>query len=212
MSLQLLGDVGEQSLARGVSAPIRLGPQGELIVQEYGGRYMEIARQGRVFSAVTAAVAPGTALSTTPPLTIYNPVGSKTLLVLLRATLAYASGTLGAGAVMEAVNIAAAQAAPTGGTALAVLNGLLQAGANSQGNKGQAFSGATLPAAPTAKRPAFSITAELASTAVQNTLLERLLEGDTIIAPGMMWSMQEVGAGGSTPLVFLGADWAEIPE
>lgn len=209
MGLQVFGDVGPQTLTDGVQAPFRLGKSGETIVQELHGRYYEAVKRGNVYVASTAGagVAPGTVLSTTPPFTIYNPAGSGVDLVLMQAWLAYISGTLGAGALVWAVNNSPQQAAPTGGTVLTPINALL----SSNLGRGKAFQGSTLAAAPTIFRPFCSLGASLATTAVQPWQAYEPTDGAIVIPQGCSASLQAIAAAGSTPLVLLSAAWEEVP-
>src|SRR3972149_2419732 len=63
------------------------------------GRYYDAAVDGRLFHASPAAtgVAPGTAIGTTAAFSLHNPLGSAVDLAILIASMAYISGTLGAG-------------------------------------------------------------------------------------------------------------------
>lgn len=209
MGLQVYGDVGPQNLSDGVSAPFRLGKTGETIVQELHGRYYEAVKRGNVYVASTGAagIAPGTALSTTPPLTIYNPGGSGVDLVIMQAFLAYISGTLGAGALVWGVNNNNTQAAPTSGTPLVPINALL----SSNLGRGKAFQGATLAAAPTIFRPMCSLGASLATTPVQPWQVYEPTDGAIVIPQGCSASLQGIAAAGTSPLVLLSAAWEEIP-
>lgn len=208
MALQVLGDVGPQTLGDGVSAPFRLGRTGETIVQELHGRYYEAVKRGNVYVASTGAagVAPGTALSTTPPLTIYNPAGTGVDLVVMQSWLAYISGTLGAGALVWGVNNNPVQAAPTGGTTLTPINALI----SSNLGKGKAYQGSTLAAAPTIFRPFCSLGASLATTAVQPWQVYEPTDGAIVIPQGCSASLQAIAAAGTSPLVLLSATWEEV--
>src|ERR1700675_1858043 len=69
-----------------------------LQVAEAHGRYQEMAIRG-LYHVVTpvAGVAPGTALSTTPPHILWNPPNSGVVGVLIRSQMSWISGTLGLG-------------------------------------------------------------------------------------------------------------------
>ncbi len=208
--MKVEGVVGPQSLQDGAQAQPRLGKTAEQVVQTLHGALYEVVKRGSVFIASTgvAGVAPGTALSTTPPFTLYNPVNSGVDLVVLLATLGYISGTLGAGTVFLGVNSNANQAAPSGGTSIVPLSARTL---GSGGGQGQVFQGATLAAAPSVLRPLFNLTALLASTAVQPYAVTEDLRGSIIIPQGAALSMQAVAAAGTSPLVVLGMQWEEVP-
>jgi hypothetical protein len=155
-----------------------------------------------------AGVAPGTALSTTPPFCLYNPVNSGKNLVVLRTSLGYVSGTLGAGSLVYASNGAAQPSAPTTGTALVVSINLLGSGG---GGVGKAFQGSTLAAAPLIIRPTYTLGAFLATTAAINPPLLDEVAGEFIVSPGGVFVMQAVAAAGTTPLMLFGCSWEEVP-
>jgi hypothetical protein len=162
-----------------------------------------------LFAATTpvAGVAPGTALSTAPPFTLWcppqsavAPPESAVIAVLDEARLAFVSGTLGAGVVQWAITAQAT--APTGGTAL-----------TPQATHGspltpicKAYQGATLSGVPTALFPAFTV----ASSPSGVGLLKDVLDGALALAPGYALCLQEVGAGGTSPLVQFSMQWLEV--
>jgi hypothetical protein len=102
MSIQLntvTGKVGIQSNADGSTTLLRQGKQGQLISDSLHGQYFESNLRTTVYTAsnAVAGVAPGTALGTTPPIAIYNPINSGVNAVVRNASVGYVSGTLGAG-------------------------------------------------------------------------------------------------------------------
>lgn len=160
---------------------------------------------GKVFSAETAVtgVAPGTAIGTTGAFTLHNPILSGVDLVLLETSMAYVSGTLGAGVVNYLYN-PPGDAVPTG-TAIAIRNGRLGSGVTS---KALAFTTSTITA-PLLLRPFASLQASLASTAVQPWQVADKVNGGIIIPPGTSLTLHATAAGGSTPLVVFYAQWSE---
>jgi hypothetical protein len=157
-------------------------------------------------STAVAGVAPGTALSTTPPLAIWNPPaalaggGTEVVAVIDSARLAYVSGTLGAGVIQYA--IVAQATAPTGGTELTV-----------RATHGspltavcRAFQGSTLAGTPALLFPAFTV----ASSPSGVGLLKDVLDGELALAPGFALVLQEVGTAGTSPLVQLSMQWLEV--
>lgn len=204
-AIELTGQVG----ANGPMATVLLEPNRAALVQQIHGRHYYAARQGSVWHAQTAVtgVAPGTAIGTTAAFALANPRGSGVNLVVLRARLAYVSGTLGAGVVSYVAHKDPAQAAISG-TAIVAVGGLVEG----TGAKGTAYTTATVPAGGTPFRPFCSLTALLASTAVQPYTIEDLPDGDIIVTPGCAISLQATAAAGSTPLVVFGVSWEEVAE
>lgn len=204
----MTGFVGRSTIANGNYATARLEADRSLAVFAAHGDYYDAARRGGVFVAGTAAsgVAPGTSIGTTAAFSLYNPVGSGVNLVILRATLGYVSGTLGAGVIHYVANNNPGAAATTG-TAITTVN-CLMGGAVSQG---RAFTTSTLPTTPTVMRPFVSLQASLASTAVSPWQVMEDVRGEFIITPGCTLSLEGTTAAGSTPLVVLGLTWEEVP-
>ena len=165
------------------------------------------ARAGAVFSAVTAAtgVAPGTAIGTTAPFTLLNPFGSTVNLVILKASMAYVSGTLGSGNVELVVNTNPAAAIVTG-TAITPVNHKLGGDAAT----GRAFTTATLPAAPTALRPFCTLAPILATSVVAPFKVEEDIDGAIIVTPGCAVSFESTAGAGTSPLVIFGMTWEEV--
>jgi hypothetical protein len=151
-----------------------------------------------------AGVAPGTVLSTTPPLILWNPPTpssfvQQTQLVVDESILAYISGTLGAGSIVYGV--VAQLTAPAGGTVLTPQAAVL---GNARAPVGQAFQGATLSAVPTLVKPAFVL--EATPTKVQKDAVEGALS----VLPGQACILQGVAGAGASPLVLLAIQWSEV--
>jgi hypothetical protein len=203
------GKVGPQPSADGVLGPARIGRTGELIVgSAHGDFYEAVARQG-VFSIcnAVAGVAPGTALSTTPPIALWNPPGSGVNLALVKAVMSYISGTFGAGSVAFAL-VAQQATQPTGGTALTAQSNLI---GSTKTPLGKGFTGSTLAATPTILRPFASFGPYLATTVLQERTCETINDGAIVIAPGGVLCMQGIATAGTTPLALFGMVWEEIP-
>lgn len=201
------GKVGPQVLADGARGPFRMSRDGSQINQDSHARYQEAVQRGNVFVASTAVagVAPGTALSTTPPFILYNPPSSGVELVIWRARLGYVSGTLGAGTIVYASGVQTS--APSGGTAITPKNAKIGSGRATAATANQ---GGTITA-PTILAPAFTLGAFLASTAAVNPPLIDEVAGEFSLAPGAVFCMQGVAAAGSSPLVLFGVTWEEVP-
>lgn len=204
------GTVGPVQSAVGANPPggYQQGKQAEVITSDWHGRKYTATYNGVLYVASigSAGVAPGTALSTTPPLSLWNPANSGVGLEILKLTCGYLSGTLGAGLL---VHLQGAQGTkPTGGTALTAQSGQL---GNSKSGAGQPFTGSTLLQNGTILRPsAIVLSAALASTAVPWPPMVEDIDGEFIVQPGNTWAIQGITAAGSTPLVLLGVTWAEF--
>lgn len=208
MSVEIQGKVGPTIAADGVLQTLRMTKDGALVGQDLHARFYETASRGKVFSASigVAGVTPGLSLTTTPPITLYNPANSGVNAVILASSFGYISGTLPAGTIVY--GFGAQATAPTGGTALTVRSGLIGSAAAAAC---LAFTGATLLQAPAILRPAFVMSAFLATTATAPTPpVFDPIDGKFILTPGFTLSMQGVAVTGSTPLVLLALEWEEV--
>ncbi len=178
-------------------------------VVQSSARYQDAVLRGRCFAGNTAVtgVAPGTTISTTAGFALYNPFASGVYLSVLRATLDYISGTLGAGTIFWAANVNPAAAATTG-TAITSVNLLLGAGYAAQGKP---LTTATVPVAPTLLRAFASLGASLAGTAEKPWQIIDNVDGEFVVNPGCTLVLHAAAAAGSTPLVAYGVMWEEIP-
>lgn len=178
----------------------------QAVAEQYADYYL-LARAAAVFHAETAAtgVAPGTAVGTTAPFALYNPIGSGVNLVILEAQMGYVSGTLGAGVVHYVVNINPAAAAVTG-TAIVPVNAYLGGAASAAAPK----TTATLPVTPTLLRPFCSLQASLATSVTQPWQVKDIVNGAIIVTPGCSLSLESTAAAGTSPLVVFGMTWAEV--
>ena len=210
MAFEINGKVGPGYAGDGSLVDPRMTKDLATVVQDLHGRFYESTYRGNTFIASigTAGVAPGTVFSTTPPLTLYNPLNSGVNLSIISASLGYISGTLGGGTIFYGVNTNTAQAAPTGGTSLTPICSLI---GNSSLPKGKAFSGSTLVVAPTILRDFAVMGAFLATTANLFPPIRDIIDGSMIIIPGASISLQAVAAAGTSPLVVLAFTWEEVP-
>lgn len=210
MAYEVNGKVGPGYAGDGSLVDPRHTKDLAIVMQDLHGRFYETTYRGNTFIASTgvAGVAPGTALSTTPPFILYNPLNSGVNLSVISASLGFISGTLGAGTIVYAANTNIAQAAPTGGTALTPINVLI---GNNTLAKGKAFQSSTLAVAPTILRDFAIIGAFTTSTANMYVPIRDIIDGSIIIAPGAALSLQGVAGAGTTPLVTLAMTWEEIP-
>lgn len=209
MPIDVYGRVGPGYATDGNSAEPRLTKDLGVVVQHLHSSYFEAVTRGQIFTASTgvAGVAPGTALSTTPPFTLYNPLGSGVNLVIVSASLGYISGTLGAGTVVYAVNNNIAQAAPTGGTTLTAINGLI---GNASASKAKVFQGSTLATTPTILRDAFILPAFAGAAAAPSPPVRDIVDGAMVVMPGAALSLQAIAAAGTSPLALFSMTWEEV--
>ena len=187
--------------------PLRIDKTGALVVTGGHPQYGEAVLRGGVMvvSTAVAGVAPGTAFSTTPPMSIWNPPSSGKNLIILKTTLAYVSGTLGAGFLAYG-QIDSQVTVPTGGTELVPNNCLL----GSPRGVGRAFQGSTWVAAPTILKAPYSMGPALATTAVFPFLVADLLDGELVVSPGTGFAMQMTGGAGTSPLLVFSVVWEEV--
>jgi hypothetical protein len=173
------------------------------------GKYQDAVLRGRCFVGGTAAtgVAPGTAIGTTAAFSLFNPAASGVYLSVLRVSMGYVSGTLGAGVVHYVANVNPAAAATTG-TAITGYNCLLAGGYNPNGKP---LTTATLPATPVVLRPYVSLQASLATTAVPPWQVIEDVDGEFVVSPGCTLSLEATAAAGTSPVVVYGIMWEEIP-
>ena len=191
----------------------------ESVVTSAHGRYHEAASRGVVFGACEqAGVAPGTALGTTACLALYNPRGTGKILSILKVSLGYISGTLGAGTVFHCANIItdsaafSAIAAPSSGTALNIYNrGMGIVLTNELDDPVATCRSAATVTPPVAIRPFCSFGASLASTAIAPWQITEDIGGGIVVFPGFCYQLQGITAAGSSPLVAPAVEWEEIP-
>lgn len=199
---------GLAAVQDGAPVPLVVGRFNELLIGNLLPRAAELALRGLVFSASVPAtgVAPGTAISTTAAFTLHNPTGSGKNLVVLTGSMGYVSGTLGAGSILWTANTIPVSTAPSG-TPCTVVKTLISS--STAGAVGLPTYTTTI-VAPTILRPAFNLGAALASTAgIWPTLIDRV-DGEFVVAPGCSINLMGLAAAGSSPLVTLGASWAEV--
>lgn len=176
------------------------------VTQRHGAGYYA-ARDARLFHGATAVagVAPGTSLSTTAGFALHNPSDSDVDLAIQRVVAGYISGTLGAGTIFHAANLAPVTTTPTG-TAIVARSARF----NGTPAKGVPLTTATV-VAPTLIRPFASLGASLASTAEAPWRAEEIVDGEIVVPPGCTYILHAVAAAGTSPLIAYGVTWEEIP-
>lgn len=212
-----IGTVGKRG-SGGTGSYVREGETLEMITGWAHGKYYEASSTKLLYTATsTTGRAPGTALSTAPPILLYNPVGSGRRFSLLKVGVSNApTGTLGSGAIYHcAFTLYGPVASQIGvipvvgsGAALTPLN--LNIGSQSM-SVATVFSLGTLAVAPTALYPAFQVGESVGGTTTNDiqSVLEDV-DGMITIEPGCGWCLYGVTAAGSTPLVLCGITWEEI--
>ena len=212
MAFEVQGRVGPIVAQDGTLQDPRLAKDGGFIVGDGHAKFQEAVYRGRVFVATNlpAGVAPGTALGTAPPLTLYNPNGSGVLCVIWKATLGYISGTLGAGTIVWAYNIQNTLVAPTGGTAIVPCNAQI---GNATVGQVKAFTGSTVaPTQVVARGTGISLGAGLATTAAfPSPPVYDPVEGELVVIQNACLSLQGIAAAGTAPLVLMSIVYEEVP-
>ena len=195
-------------IADGVQVAARITDTGGMAVTNMHGAYSDASIRGRMFAVcnATGGIAPGTALSTTPPIALWNPPGSGMNLVILRTSIGYVSGTLGAGCVYYGLTVGQASI-PSTGTELTPVNCCL----GLPRGQGRAFTGSTIVLAPVIIRPVYTLGAALASTVLFSTPMYDIVDGEITVPENTVFAMQGVTATGSAPLVSFGITWEEVP-
>lgn len=209
--MDIKGIVGNKKdgVGDGSTMEPRLGKTGEVLTGKAHGGYYEGASRGFTFivNTAVAGVAPGTVLSTTPPLALWNPPASGILIVINKLWMGYISGTLGAGHVILAQ--VAQTTTPSGGTTLTPVSTII---GNLTKPRASAFQGSTVAATPTIVRSTgiiLSAFAGGASQPQQPTLDD--MGGEIVLAPGNCAVLQGQAGAGTSPLVTLGFGWEEVP-
>ena len=209
---QATGYVGPQTAsAASTSTGVRQDITGSLIVSQGRSFHAEQVSRGLVYAASIppgTGQAPGTAIGTTACMTLANAAAATVRLVLLRISVGYVSGTLGAGVLALLAHFSAGSSivAPAGGTAIVPTNMLL--GSQNVSVANCRFNN-TVPAAGLQIRSIASFGASLASTAVQPWQVIDYVAGEVVVGPGQAVSAQGIAAAGSTPLITVTMAWAE---
>jgi len=182
---------------------------GALCFQTIGGKHRERVRRGACYFAAAqgAGVAPGTTLSTTAHLCVYNPQSSGVLVVITKVYDQYFSGTLGTGTLYHCINQTATQTAPSGGTLLANSPAL---GGTNNASLAQVRTGATV-VQPVIIAPYGYLAPELATTVTQTQYTFEDTEDSIQLLPGTSYQLQAVAAAGTSPLMAPAVMWEEVP-
>lgn len=202
------GKVGNNSpAADGAFESLRLGKTKELIVGEAHGRYYEAASRGKLFIAVTAVagVAPGTALSTAPAFSLWNPVNSGILVTIKKVFIGYLSGTLGAGFMAHTQN-SSQLTDPSSGTAIVPVCSLL----NGTGGTAKPHTSSTISATSTLIRPSLNLNAIAGAGDAGPSLGVDMVDDEIIVPAGVAYCLQGIAAAGTSPKIVIGVVYEEI--
>jgi hypothetical protein len=202
------GRVGAQSGADGAQREIRLGKTGEVIAGNAHAWMYEAASRGNVFAVAnqTGFTSQAGLSATTPGLTLFNPKGSGVNGVLLYAGVIQTVAFAAASTIMLAANVNIAAADVTG-TEATPRNTLL---GNNKKSAIQAYTAATLPAAPVAIAHLGSGLTGAITTVPAQAAIGRLFDGAIILAPGSAISIQTSTASGASGL-FAEYVFEEVP-
>jgi hypothetical protein len=206
--------VGPAIYADGSPVNPRACRDGSAGVQDTHARYLEAVLRGRVFTAGTpvAGCAPGTALGTAASFCLYNPLGSGYNAAILKTSMGYLSGTLGAGDIYYCCNgvVGAQGATAVTGTTNVIKNCLIGTAANAACTSWSAATVVTTVAG--ILRPVgWSQLPMLATTAIPVPMYMDEVAGEFVLTPGNIFVMHMVGGAGSSPLVTWGCTWEELP-
>lgn len=201
--------VGPIATPDGQVPTIRFDRYGSAATQASGAVNKERVRRGQCYYAAAqgAGVAPGTTLSTTAMLVVYNPANSGVLVVVNKAYAPYFSGTLGTGTLYHCLNGTATQTAPSGGTLLANTPAL---GGSNNASVAAVRTGATV-VAPVIVAPMAYLAPELATSVTSPQQTFELLEDAIQLLPGTTYQLQAVAAAGTSPLLAPAVFWEEVP-
>lgn len=202
-----MGRIGPITTGDGPYSAHRLDKTGALVNANAHGWWHESTSRGKVFVASigAAGVAPGTALSTSPALILWNPPASGIHVSILQVFVGYISGTLGAGSLVHSFNASQATA-PSGGTALTPQCALI----NTTSGVAKAYTGSTISATSVLLRPSMSMGAALASSVAFPAIAFDEVGGGIVIPAGAAWCYQGIAAAGTTPLLALSVVYEEI--
>lgn len=206
-----MGLVGYQGRkGSGTRQPARLDDTGAVVVNPRVPPYFLPVFDGANFiscSDVTAGIAPGTAIGTSPAISLANPPNSGVVLVLEKIFLAYVSGTLAEGPLVAVVNPTSDLAKVSAGTALVPVNAYVGSGGKPQG---VVTTGVTLSIAPTFLRKIYDLVPFAGAGVVPPIPDQFEIGGSILLAPGAILSLVQVAGAGTTPRVSLGFQWQEV--
>ena len=202
------GIAGLVTVADGATKTIRIDRTGAFVNSQGHSEYCEPGTRAVIFTAsnAVAGIAPGTALSTTPPLCVWNPPNSGYNIVIMKTSIGYVSGTLGAGTIVYAYYPNQTTVPSTGTELVPVCNKI-----GFPRGQARAFTGSTLAGTPLILKPVYSMGAFLATTAIQPWQCVDRVDGAIVIPQGAVFVIQGIAAAGTSPLIIHAIEWEEIP-
>lgn len=205
---QLQGRIGPVLAADGTFQFERLSKDSAQVIQSAHAKYFEAVSRGNCYAAMTAVTGVSIAsltVTTTGQFTLHNPIGSGKLLVIMRATMGYVSGTYGAGNLVYAVSPGITATTPTG-TAITAKNLLCGGPASAAG---VALTTSTITA-PTPIRNFANLAASAAATALGPSNVTDDVDGEIQLLPGTGVTITGTTLAGTSPLVVFSMSWEEI--
>ena len=198
------GRGGQVSVNDGGVAALRLGATGAAVTSNGVGLNYENVRNGNVYwASMQAGAALGTALTATAvTMTLYNPQGSGVNASLLHTSLAITSAPVGSASYVYAVSNNPQAAAPATVTSAVGWGNALM---STTRGRVQAYTAATLPAAPVIARVLGSILAT-GSTATLN--FNDYVDGALVLQPGTCVTIQGLTTASSG---IVAMTWEEVP-
>jgi hypothetical protein len=191
--------------------PQRGGSLGEAIANQAHGKYFEAAVRGSLFAVANPAAGSAilTGFAAVPPILLSNPIGSGRRLAIKKVSVAYVSGTLGAGAFWHGVyqSLAAAPVVGGGSVNTPVCLGGFSAGIT----VAKSFTTPTSPATAVGVWPIGSSFAELATTANGLQPLIEDVDGAIVLSPSDSYAVIYVGAAGTSPVICAGIVFEDLP-
>ena len=202
------GRAGAAALGDGTVKELRLSRTGALVQTQGHASFAETVLRGGVMEACTpvAGFTHGTAFALAAnPFVLWNPPSSGKNLIVMKATIGYISGTLGAGCVCFGI-VPSQNIVLTAGTEITPQNALL----GFPRGVGRAWYNGTVLTVPTILRPSFSYGPFLATTAVAPFNEMDIVDGGIVVTQGTALVMQGIGTAGTTPLLLMAMTWEEV--
>lgn len=194
----------------GVPSQPRGGSFRETVVSQAHGKYYEAASRSSLFSVANANTGAAilTGFAAVPPLLLFNPIGSGRRLAIKKVSIAYVSGTMGAGAFWHGVypNLAASPVIGSGAVVVPVGLG----GGNTGVTVAKSWTIPTSPATALGLWPIGSIFAELATTANGLQPLIEDVDGAIVLGPGDAYAVLYVGTAGASPIIVCGVVYEDL--
>lgn len=212
MGIEIQGRVGPvgipSSLGDGVLTDPFLGPQSQLMVQDWAPRYAEMARRGVLFNASNQTGTALTALASTQTgFALINPLGSGKNLAVCEIAVAQtstAAAAANAAVLLGACITPLALSTYTLTTPLTINNALIGGQASSVA---RVIAGGTLGSTPVAVRAIWQPSVSATATTSIPPFIKDEVAGAVVVAPGC--SVVVVALSALSAVVSM--TWAELP-